>query len=224
MRKPPQTPSWGVQTQNENAYLLSQLTNIIEEQARRHYQQQLQQQKNLQLKHQHNHGPSPPSDDDFFHRAPDFSYEFPEKPPSEDATPFAISPADPRYYDSTTELRDNYDRSQDDNVQYAVEQNKVSQSHNTDDNVPSYKMKAPMEVKPKTNNNLLSSKSMDVLTRNDLKLLVEQLQKNGQEDVIINTGLNGRYRSDVIKKHMEMDSAMGMYVVALIAGVSAAGM
>lgn len=80
-----------------------------------------------------------------------------------------------------------------------------------------------MEVKPKTNTNLLSSKSMDVLTRNDLKLLVEQLEKNGQEDVIINTGINGRFRSDVIKKHMEMDSAMGMYVVALIAGVSAAG-
>lgn len=188
------------------------------------------------MKHQHNHGPSPPSDDDFFHRAPDFSYEFPEKTPSsDDATPFAISPADPRYYDSTTELRDNYDRSQDDNIQYGIEQNKVSQSHNTDDVIPSYKMKAPMEVKPKTNNNLLSSKSMDVLTRNDLKLLVEQLQKNGQEDVIINSGINGissinginglnsRFRNDVIKKHMEMDSAMGMYVVALIAGVSAAG-
>ncbi|KAJ6641604.1 Neural proliferation differentiation and control protein 1, partial [Pseudolycoriella hygida] len=224
LRKPPQSSNWGGQTQNENAYLLTQLTNIIEEQARRHYQQQLeQQQKNLQLKHQHNHGPSAPSDDDYLHRTPEFSYEFPEKPPSDDdAMPFAISPADPRYYDSTTELRDGYDRSEDDNVQYAVEQNKVSQSLSTDDNVPSYKMKAPMEVKPKTNNNLLSSKSMDVLTRNDLKLLVEQLQKNGQEDVIINTGLNGRFRSDVIKKHMEMDSTMGMYVVALIAGISAA--
>lgn len=182
------------------------------------------------MKHQHNHGPSPPADDDFFHRAADFSYEFPEKPPSStnDATPFAISPADPRYYDSTTELRDNYDRSQDDNVQYGIEQNKVSQAQqNTDDVIPSYKMKAPMEVKPKTNNNLLSSKSMDVLSRNDLKLLYEQLQKTGQEDVILNSGINGingRFRSDVIKKHMEMDSAMGMYVVALIAGVSAAGM
>ncbi|KAG4074101.1 hypothetical protein HA402_014306 [Bradysia odoriphaga] len=221
LRKPPQSPSWGqVQSQNENAYLLSQLTNIIEEQARRHYQQQLQHQKNLQMKHQHNHGPSPP-DDDFFQRTPAFSYEFPEKTSSDDTIPFAISPADPRFYDSTTELRDNYERSQDDNVQYAVEQNKLSQSQSTDDKVPSYKMKAPMEVKPKTNNNL-SSKSMDVFTRNDLKLLYEELQKNGQEDVIINSGLNGRFRSDVIKKHMEMDSATGMYVVALIAGVSAA--
>lgn len=174
------------------------------------------------MKHQHNHGPAPP-DDDYFQRTPSFSYEFPEKPATDDAIPFAISPADPRFYDSTNELRDNYDRSsQDDNVQYAVDQNKLSQSHSTDDNVSSYKMKAPMEVKPKTNNNL-SSKSMDVFMRNDLKLLYEELQKNGQEDVIINSGLNGRFRSDVIKKHMEMDSAMGMYVVALIAGVSAAG-
>lgn len=83
-----------------------------------------------------------------------------------------------------------------------------------------------MEVKPKTNNNLLSSKSTDVLTRTDIQLLMEQLRKNGQEDVIINgintNGINNRFRSDVIKKHMEMDAAMGMYVVALIAGVSAA--
>lgn len=138
--------------------------------------------------------------------------------------PFAISPADPRYYDSTTELRENNDRPQEENVEYTVEENKVTELQKTNDNVPSYKMKAPMEVKPKTNTNLMSSKSMDVLTRSDLKLLVEQLQKNGQEDVIINSGINGRFRSDVIKKHMEMDSAMGMYVVALIAGVSAAGM
>lgn len=222
LRKPPQSPSWGVQTQNENAYLLSQLTNIIEEQARRHYQQQLQQQKNLQLKHQHNHGPSPPSDDDFFDRTPEFSYEFPEKPPSsDDSTPFAISPADPRYYDSTTEVKDNFDRSHDDNV---VEQNKVIASQKTEDHVPSYKMKAPMEVKPKTNNRLLSSKSTDVLTRTDLKLLVDQLKKNGQESVIINNGMDSRVfrRNDVIKKHLEMEAAVGMYAVALIAGVSAA--
>lgn len=80
------------------------------------------------------------------------------------------------------------------------------------DGIPSYKLKAPMEVKPK--NNVLKS-------RDDLKLLIEKLQVNGQDSAIIS---NGQYvhQSDVTKKHLEMDAAVGMYVVALIAGVSAA--
>lgn len=92
------------------------------------------------------------------------------------------------------------------------------------DGVPSYKLKAPMEVRPK----ILSdkSKSTDVMTREDLKSLVEKLQRNGQEGAIINNNgeyLKNRVEQDMITKtQLEMDAAMGMYVVALIAGVSAA--
>lgn len=61
------------------------------------------------------------------------------------------------------------------------------------------------------------SKSKDVMTREDLQKLLENLQKKGQEEAIVNV-----YQNDVFKKHMELDAAMGMYVIALIAGVSAA--
>lgn len=80
------------------------------------------------------------------------------------------------------------------------------------DGVPSYKLKAPMEVKPKNN----VSK-----TRDDLRSLVEKLQQTGQDNAILNSAQYPQ-RSEVIKKHIEIDAAFGMYVVALIAGVSAA--
>lgn len=69
-----------------------------------------------------------------------------------------------------------------------------------------------MEVKPKNN----VSK-----TRDDLRSLVEKLQQNGQDNAILNTAQYPQ-RNEVIKKHIEIDAAFGMYVVALIAGVSAA--
>lgn len=81
-----------------------------------------------------------------------------------------------------------------------------------------------MEINPKVIggddallNSNTPSKSKDVMSRDDLKMLVEKLQKNNQEEAVVNA-----YKSDVLKKRMETNTAVGMYVIALIAGVSAA--
>lgn len=198
--------------------MLAQLSNIIEEQARRRFQQKQQQiqiQQQLQQKYQHGALTSQEI------AAPDFTYKFDVQnlPLFNEKIPFAVSPSDPRYYDTTDRIDNNkYQSKYDEDYQELLGKDVESTVINDSDGVPSYKLKAPMEVKPKYN---VSTKSRDVKTRDDLKTLVEHLQINGEENAIIN---NGQYisRSDVIKKHMEMDAAMGMYVVALIAGVSAA--
>lgn len=146
--------------------------------------------------------------------SPDFSYQFANSnlPSYDDIVPFALTPADSRYYENNmkegVKLSPNYE------VDYqgslAKEEDKSAFSNN--DDIPSSKLKAPMEVKPKYN--VLKS-------REDLKSLIEKLQISGQDSAIINNG-QFIHQNDVTKKHLEMDAAVGMYVVALIAGVSAA--
>lgn len=203
---------------SENAYLLAQLSSIIEEQARRRFQQQLQQQQQQQLQRTHSaaniqelSGPG------FTYQLPIVNYE-----PHNDEIPFAVGPSNPRYYD-------NMGKSMPSSSIYKniLDTDEEPPIRSSSDGIPSYKLKAPMEVNPKMINAIrpdgnraddrYSSESKDVMTRDDLKVLVEKLQKNGQEDAIVNV-----YRNDVLKKHMELDTAMGMYVIALIAGVSAA--
>lgn len=209
LRKPPQISNYNVMNQNENYYLLAQLNNIIEEQARRRFQkqQQLQQQQQLQIKYQN--GPMVAEEI----AAPGFTYTFPIHQQSyDDKIPFAITPADPKYYENMDKDINKMQQNYEEDYQDMVGKNDDSSIVSDVDGVPSYKLKAPMEVKPKNN----VSKARD-----DLKSLVEKLQVNGQESAIIN---NGQYlqRSDVVKKHVQMDPAFGMYVVALISGISAA--
>lgn len=63
----------------------------------------------------------------------------------------------------------------------------------------------------------MASKSKDVMSRDDIKMLVEKLQQNNQQEAIVNA-----FETDVMKKRMDTNPAVGMYVIALIAGVSAA--
>lgn len=247
MRKPPAQLSGNNWNQHDKANLLAQLSNIIEDEARRRFQQkqlQIQQHQLLKQQQQQQFSALPALMAAEEVASPGFTYQFSVPSATDDASsiPFAVSPADSRYYDSilkngaATNYEDDYfdmigggsvDRNQqltgtsaidDDSIVAAAAAAAGESSSAIVDGVPSYKLKAPMEVKPKNN---VSAK-----IREDLKSMLNQLHRNGQDGAIVNSagsvGYVQRSAGDVIKKHMEMDAAMGMYVVALIAGVSAA--
>lgn len=182
-----------------NRDLLTQLINIIEEQARRRLQQQHRQQQlhHGQLSAEEISGPG-------------FTYQLPKyTPPVGDEIPFAVGPSDPKYYEKNDVNNNNpnyYNLPNNDNE---------TPVRLSSDGIPSYKLRAPMDVKPKAMPFEELSKSKDVIYREDLNNL--ELKKKLQENVMTNA-----YQNDVLKKHMELDAAMGMYVIALIAGVSAA--
>lgn len=147
---------------------------------------------------------------------PGFTYQLPINyaPPIGDEVPFAVGPSNPKYYEKS-----------DPNVNKPIYYNNILNADNetpvrlSSDGIPSYKLRAPMDVKPKINpfddRGYEMSKSKDVIYREDLNNV--ELKKKMQE-----TAMSNAYQSDVLKKHMELDAAMGMYVIALIAGVSAA--
>lgn len=228
LRKPPQSPNWPT-IHDENAYLLAQLSNIIEEQARRRLHQQWQQkQQQKLLRDQY---PSEIIGDGFTYRLPIV------KSSSSDDIPFAVGPSDPRYYESDSGSSSSSNNANNannaNNNQYPQQSsnfNKNDLSKDVDsyrlsiDGIPSNRPKAPMEVNPKINiddNGLyeanMASKSKDVMSRDDIKMLVEKLQQNNQQEAIVNA-----FETDVLKKRMDTNPAVGMYVIALIAGVSAA--
>lgn len=188
-----------------NRDLLTQLINIIEEQARRRLQQQHRQQQ-LHRDHLSTEEIS----------GPGFTYQLPINYPSptDNDVPFAVGPSDPRFYENNA-MNIN-------NPTYYNLPNNINNNNRHDneppvrfssDGVPSYKVRAPMDVRPKFNDNngYPFSKSKDVVYREDLNSM--EMKKKMQENA---------YPNDVSKKHMEVDATMGMYVIALIAGVSAA--
>lgn len=77
----------------------------------------------------------------------------------------------------------------------------------------------PMKTMPMQQNEDIASN-----TRHDIGALIEKLQKEGNSAAILNTHGEpfGQDAHVVVRQHMGMESEMGMYVVALIAGVSAA--
>lgn len=150
---------------------------------------------------------------------PGFTYRLPiYYPGQDDAEPFAVGPSNPKYYEN-----DEYGKDLPPNesglpssIYYNILHDNEPPVRLSSDGIPSYKLKAPMDVNPKTSfaDNSYESKSKDVLYREDLNRL--EVQKKMQEEALAN------YQHDVLKKHMDLDAAMGMYVIALIAGVSAA--
>lgn len=187
----------------------------MEENARRRLQQlRLQQQQ-----HQQQQKPQlNPSDDS----GPEFTYRLPpidNFQQTNDEKPFAYGPSRSEYY----ELTDNDDNpSLDSHISsiYNKMMNGINDSpvRLSSDGIPSYKLKAPMDINPKDipyyQSSYDLSKSKDVLYREDLNKFQKKMR---EEDAYSNA-----YQHDVERKHMEMDTALGMYVIALIAGVSAA--
>lgn len=145
---------------------------------------------------------------------PGFTYQFPGKSivhGFDERIPFAVSPDDPRYYETNEMDADNQASNLNKDYQdMVVDDGNRATDYSSVSNVdgfPSYKIKAPMEVRPK------------ITTPGAGNSLTDKLQLHGKENTIIN---NGQYlqRSDVIKKHLDLNT-VDIYVVAVIAGVSA---
>lgn len=218
LRKVPQ--SW----QSEPNNVLAELSSIIEEQARRRFQEQ------RPFQHHNNYAGKVIS-------GPGFTYKYPKYTPNEtEETQFAVDPSHPKYYEkiptvdqsnaesalSSSSLPLLLPSSSSSSLSSSLSSLSSSLSHKNADSevisnvdMPSYKLKPPMEVNP---SNVLTQPK-NVFTREDILKLMETLQRNGDEEAIVNF-----YPHDVLKKHVDIDmnTAMGMYVIALIAGISAA--
>lgn len=209
LRRPPsmQNRLQTSDSDDEDSLLLAHISSLIEEQARRRFLQQ------LQLQQQKIYSPLLNQDAIMPSLNTEFTYEFPSKQIENlnEDIPFAVNPSDPRYYEKTTKhlTKQHTENDYDDSSLKDDETVKTSS-----DGVPYLKLKAPMNVNPKfLEYPALSSKSRDIMTREEINGMLEQLKKDDEK----NTG-----RSDVIQKPMDIDSVMGMYVVALVAGISAA--
>lgn len=184
---------------------------MIEEQARRRLQlqwDQKQQQKLLRDQY-----PSEMDGDGFTYQLP-----FSQPIPSSDDIPFAVGPSDLRYYEKSEPAKVAVP---DFKTKINIDDDAVAMAN---DGIESYRPKAPMEINPKIDidevgliESNLPSTSKDVLGRDDIKVLVEKLQQNNHQEAIRNA-----MHTDVMKKRVDTNPAVGIYVIALIAGVSAA--
>lgn len=168
---------------------------------------------------------------------PGFTYKLPiqySSYGSDDEIPFAVGPGHPKFYEKLPNQHPNTDTTS--KTEPVLTYKNVLNSENdpvhlTSDGIPSYKVKAPMNVNPKIipydealnadlDNSYEMSKSQDILTREDLKKLFENLERKGQGKAIVNVLQPfTQTQSDVAKKPVDLNSA---WVIAVIAGVSAA--
>lgn len=90
----------------------------------------------------------------------------------------------------------------------------------TADGVPAIKLKAPMEIKASA-----TAPPSSQRVRPDLNSLVQKLQSNGQADAVLNSHADAaseeHVHGDVVRKQMDVNAVVDMYVVAIIAGISA---
>lgn len=209
-------------------YLFTELKNIIDEQARRRFQEQLH-------KKQLSQQSGEPLTEEV--SGPGFTYELPiQYPyyPIDDEKPFAYGPGNPKYYEKTDSTKTTAGGSNggiDPLITYKAILNGENETpaRLSSDGIPSYKVKAPMNINPKiitydeilnneNDNSYEISKSEDVAFRDDLQKLFENLNRKGQGQAIVNY-LNPMGQNDVAKKPVDLNSA---WVIAVIAGVSAA--
>lgn len=210
---------------NYENYILAQWKNIIDEQARRRFQQERQQQQFA-----YSNGDSLTDEVS----GPGFTYKLPVHYSlygTDDEIPFAVGPSHPKFYEKIGNTVQEPTKT-DPLLTYKTVLNAENDPvHLTSDGIPSYKVKAPMNINPKIipyedalnediENSYEKSKSEDVLMREDLKKLFENLQRKGQGHAIVNLLQPSiQSQNDVAKKPVDLNSA---WVIAVIAGVSAA--
>lgn len=176
---------------------MARINSFIEEETRRRFQQQAERQR---LQQQQQYITSPWSKPAQEIAVPGFTYQFPVgkvviAAPSGGGTaqtiPFAVSPNDPRYYEAS-ETGESFGQ------QMAADLDQNYQERPDD-------YGSPVNV--------------DGLTAGSSIKIKSPMEVRPKENAIIN---NGQYlqRSEVIKKHMDLNT-VDMYVVAIIAGVSA---
>ncbi|XP_059614429.1 uncharacterized protein LOC132260379 [Phlebotomus argentipes] len=192
-----------------NAYdenYLAQILNFIEEQARRRFQQKVVE---YQL------------DQSGDNRLPllqkiarqDFTYQLPkmhENIHHGEPYMFAVGPNDPRFYNAEKDpslVEDDDDDSQEEPLM---------------EEFPYYRIRGPINVNPKLkiktiNNPDASNEAVSREMQGLLQKLSHGMPNGGS---VLDANLLARH--DVIQKPMDIEAPVGMYVVALVAGVSAA--
>lgn len=244
---------------------MSQWKNIIDEQARRRFQQERQKQQQFAYANGEDSDANGNTDRDSLTddmSGPGFTYKLPVHYPSFDSydeNAFAVGPEHPKFYEknpntervmakaaaaaaaaaATLAEGGSLTKSDASMLTYRNVLNSEADSvHLNSDGIPTYKVKAPMNISPKiipydysainladsdsADNSYEQSKSQNVLTREDLQKLVENLQLKGQGEAIVNVlqpYTQSMQQNDVAKKPVDLNSA---WVVAVIAGVSAA--
>ncbi|XP_055918223.1 uncharacterized protein LOC129950342 isoform X2 [Eupeodes corollae] len=211
------------------------LAQLMEDNARRRLQQQFEQQLeliNLQMNHhrQQQYGGPNPIQYDNQNDDVEFTYKFApntnnDGTQNEERIPFAVDPSDPRFYEEGPKMSDDlssfYD--EDEEQQQQQQQQQVKQvpvqepKQNTDVNF--HRVKPPVDLTPMKPVQNLASNGRG---RDDINALIDKLQKEGKAGAIVNSQINGHDEHVVVRQHMGIEGDMGMYVVALIAGVSAA--
>ncbi|GAB0097013.1 neural proliferation differentiation and control protein 1 [Sergentomyia squamirostris] len=191
-----------------NAYdenYLAQILNFIEEQARRRFQQKVvEYQMDPSVAH-HRPNSAPELSE------PGFTYHLPELKQHDLDEPyqFAVGPDDPRFYDTDGDVQQ----------QQMVGGGGASQDVHQRDEVPYYRIKGPINVNPPLKQIELDD-SNEAVSREMQGLLTKLSHGMPNGGSVLDPNLLARH--DVIQKPMEIEAPVGMYVVALVAGVSAA--
>ncbi|XP_055858772.1 uncharacterized protein LOC129921112 isoform X2 [Episyrphus balteatus] len=215
------------------------LAQLMEDNARRRLQQQFEQQLeliNLQMNHhrQQQYGGPNPMQYDNQNEGVDFTYKF--SPNNNDGTqneeriPFAVDPSDPRFYEESPKMSEDdmfYEEADEEQPQQQQEQQQkqqpvkqVTQVETKPNNDVNYhRVKPPLDLTPMKP---VQNSASNGRGRDDINALIDKLQKEGKAGAIVNSQIKGHDEHVVVRQHMGIEGDMGMYVVALIAGVSAA--
>uniref|UniRef100_A0A6B2EFV6 Putative neural proliferation differentiation and control protein n=1 Tax=Phlebotomus kandelakii TaxID=1109342 RepID=A0A6B2EFV6_9DIPT len=191
-------PSTKITSNPYDENYLAQILNFIEEQARRRFQQKVVE---YQLDPSQQRPPLPQEV-----LEPGFTYQFPEMQQHDFGEPyqFAVGPNDPRFYDTDPEPRGAEDASQEEHLK---------------EEFPYYRIKGPINVNPKLKQ-VDPDASNEAVSREMQGLLQKLSHGMPHGGSVLDPNLLARH--DVIQKPMELEAPVGMYVVALVAGVSAA--
>uniref|UniRef100_A0A1L8DK66 Putative neural proliferation differentiation and control protein n=2 Tax=Nyssomyia neivai TaxID=330878 RepID=A0A1L8DK66_9DIPT len=182
-----------------NAYdenYLAQILNFIEEQARRRFQQKVVEYQ-MDPSAANNHQSQEMIEPGFTYQFSEIKQHAPNEPYQ-----FAVGPNDNRFYDTDLPVRD-----------------EASMEDHPKEEFPYYRIKGPINVNPKLKQ-ADPDASNEAVSR-EMQGLLQKLS-HGMPNGGSVLDPNLLVRHDVIQKPMEIEAPVGMYVVALVAGVSAA--
>ncbi|CAG9797332.1 unnamed protein product [Chironomus riparius] len=194
---------------NDKEYLIEQLSNYIEEQARRKFQQQMQ----FQQHHQKQYASVPQQIN-----GPGFSFQLPQYTNGgfgsvNDDFDFAVTPFDPRYYEPSTQNFEDFDEQNvDDDLTLDTEIGVKTASVEVPMNENKNKILIPSPMHVNDAPSPTDTQSQRILHRAQQKQLQQQQQQ------LLNK------QTDVLQKplQVEFDNTTSLYIVALIAGLSCA--
>jgi hypothetical protein len=190
---------------NEREYLIEQLTNYIDQQARRKFQQQMQH-------HQKQYASVPQEVN-----GPGFSFQIPQYSSGgfgsiNDDFEFAVTPFDPRYYEATPQNFEDFDEQNvDDDLTLDTDTGSKIASVEVPMNEHKNKILIPSPMHVNDAPSPSDTQSQRILHRAQQKQLQQQQLLNNKQ-------------ADVLQKplQVEFDNTTSLYIVALIAGLSCA--